>query len=236
MSRIFITGDIHGEHDIQKLSSKAFREGKTLTKQDYLIIAGDFGLVFDQVASKSEQYWLQWLTDKPWTTLFIDGNHENFVRLFSDEFSERPMFSDTVKQITPSVFYLQRGRVYIIGDRTFFTMGGAPSIDKHQRVPYLSWWPQEEPSHAEWSNAIEKARSVGSVDYLVTHDTLPAIYNEMHRQNMLAYKQRSPVSEGLWALDRHLQYKQAFSGHMHIDKEFADYRWRILYKDIVEVT
>ena len=36
-SKIFITGDTHGEIDFGKLSSKEFPIGKTLTKNDYVI-------------------------------------------------------------------------------------------------------------------------------------------------------------------------------------------------------
>ena len=44
---IYVTGDIHADIDISKLSGKYFPEGKTLTKSDYVIICGDFGLVWD---------------------------------------------------------------------------------------------------------------------------------------------------------------------------------------------
>ncbi|MDM8195794.1 hypothetical protein QUV98_05625 [Massilimicrobiota timonensis] len=50
MSRIFITGDTHGSYDIQKLARKNFPEGKTLTKDDYMIICGDFGCVWGGVS------------------------------------------------------------------------------------------------------------------------------------------------------------------------------------------
>ena len=46
MSRIFITGDTHGSYDMTKLSRRHFQEGKTLTKNDYVIICGDFGCVW----------------------------------------------------------------------------------------------------------------------------------------------------------------------------------------------
>lgn len=48
-----------------------------MTKDDYVIICGDFGGVWDyKISSPSENYWLDWLNDKPFTTLFVDGNHE----------------------------------------------------------------------------------------------------------------------------------------------------------------
>ena len=40
---IYVTGDTHGEHDIAKLFPGAFPDGKKLTRNDYLIITGDFG-------------------------------------------------------------------------------------------------------------------------------------------------------------------------------------------------
>ena len=46
MSRIFITGDTHADYDWKKLMTKSFPVQKELTKDDYVIIAGDFGGVF----------------------------------------------------------------------------------------------------------------------------------------------------------------------------------------------
>lgn len=71
---IFVTGDIHGTHSIEKLNTINFPEQKTMTKNDYVIILGDFGLIWN--GSKEEEYWLNWLNNKNFTTLFIDGNHE----------------------------------------------------------------------------------------------------------------------------------------------------------------
>ena len=236
MNRVFVTGDLHGEHDIHKLSGANWKEGKTLDKNDYLIIAGDFGLIFNNIPTESEKYWLRWLDERPWTTLFVDGNHENFDRLFNDDlFPEKDMFGSKARHISESIFYLQRGYVYTIADRTFFTMGGAPSIDKASRVSGESWWYQEEPSYIEWHYALIRAKQVGSVDYLITHDTLPGIYDKLHKQNLLSFKLKNSVSEGLWALDRHLQYKHAYSGHMHVDMTFPEYRWTILYNNIIEL-
>ena len=43
MSRVFVTGDTHGDMDIKKMNMRYFPLQKELTKDDYLIIAGDFG-------------------------------------------------------------------------------------------------------------------------------------------------------------------------------------------------
>ena len=68
--RIYITGDTHGYNDIDKLTSHRWPEGSKLTKDDVLIIAGDFGLMFSPYKDETERYWLDWLDGRPWTTLF----------------------------------------------------------------------------------------------------------------------------------------------------------------------
>ena len=73
---IYCTGDTHGNWN--RFSTDIFPEQKEMTRDDFVIICGDFGLWAD---TKEEKYWLDWLNDKPFTTLFIDGNHENFSRL-----------------------------------------------------------------------------------------------------------------------------------------------------------
>ena len=79
--RLFITGDLHGQLEVKRLNSKNWPLGRSLTKEDILIIAGDFGLTF--FGDETENFWLDWLEKKPWTTLFIDGNHDNFPLLRS---------------------------------------------------------------------------------------------------------------------------------------------------------
>ena len=69
----FITGDTH--RDFTRFSAKSFPEQKNMSKDDYVIVCGDFG-IWD--TSNEERYWLGWLNDKPFTTLFVTGNHENF--------------------------------------------------------------------------------------------------------------------------------------------------------------
>ena len=75
---IYITGDCHG--DYRRFSAKRFPEQKEMTKDDCVIICGDFGFwSYD----KEQLWWRKWLEEKPFTTLWVDGNHENFDLLAS---------------------------------------------------------------------------------------------------------------------------------------------------------
>ena len=76
MPQVYVTGDTHS--NFKRFSLDSFPEQREMTRDDHVIICGDFGLVWDAGGeSKSEQYWLNWLEEKSYTTLFIDGNHDN---------------------------------------------------------------------------------------------------------------------------------------------------------------
>lgn len=126
---IYLTGDLHASIDIHKLSKRYF-DDSNLTKNDYLIILGDFGLIWNKSDPESK-YWLDWLNAKNYTTLFIDGNHENHPLL--NTYPEEIWNGGRIHKIHDSIFHLMRGQIFTIDDHTFFAMGGADSIDKIYR-------------------------------------------------------------------------------------------------------
>lgn len=115
---IYVTGDTHANIDIEKLNTTKFPQQKNLTKDDYLIICGDFGLCWD--GSRREMWWQDWLTAKNFTTLWIDGNHENFDMLY--EFPLEDKFGGKVRQIAPDIYHLDRGQVLTIDGKKIFCM------------------------------------------------------------------------------------------------------------------
>ena len=82
---VWVTGDIHGNPI--RLSTENFYEQKEFSgikNENTVIILGDFGLIWNcNGEDKQEKYWLDWLEDKLFTTVFVDGNHECFPRLYS---------------------------------------------------------------------------------------------------------------------------------------------------------
>ncbi|MBR2045937.1 MAG: metallophosphoesterase [Agathobacter sp.] len=99
---IYITGDCHA--DFRKLNTENFLEQKEMTKEDYVIICGDFGAVWMRdLEGEQEKWWMDWLENKPFTTLFVDGNHENFDRLYNYPVEE--WMGGKVHKIRPSVIH-----------------------------------------------------------------------------------------------------------------------------------
>jgi hypothetical protein len=223
LDMIYVFGDTHGQFQI--LNSSNFPEGKTLTKDDYVIILGDFGLIWDPVVSKEEIWWSKWLNEKPWTTLFVDGNHEHHDRLDSLETTE--MFGGKVGLAglnkEDSIYHLKRGEIYIIDDKKIFVMGGAYSVDKNNRIPNVEWWAREEPSYEEVNYAIDNLEKHNwEVDYILTHtgpsSALRVILGKCNPDDMFGQKliKDSAVDFHDMAQEK-AKYKKWYFGHMHAD-------------------
>ena len=236
MSRVFITGDLHGHIDIRKLTKYNFPEGQTLTKNDYVIICGDFGLVFDPAdeVSEREEYWLSWLNGAPWTTLFVDGNHENFDRLNS--YPVEDWNGGKVHRIRQSILHLMRGQIFTINGYKWFTYGGAESVDRAYRVPYVSWWPQETPSYKEYNEAVSNLEKVDyKVDFIITH-AMPQQYieNMFYSSHPKSHTESNGTPYQLQDFKRMCEYKEWYCGHYHMDVDMNE-SFHILYEKIIEV-
>ena len=185
---IYATGDTHG--GFQRFELEAFPEQSQMTRDDFVLICGDFGGVWD--GGKKDKRSLDTLEQKPFTTLFVSGNHENFDRLA--EYPIEEWHGGKIQRIRPHVLHLLRGQIFEIDEYTFFTMGGgrshdiedgildpdAPDFEEQYwtlrrmnamfRVNHHSWWKQELPPGKEYAQARKNLNRVGwKVDYIITH-------------------------------------------------------------------
>jgi hypothetical protein len=228
---IFITGDIHGDIDIGKLSQHNWTLGKCLGKRDYLIIVGDFGLVWDlNKSGKTEIYWTKWLSEKPWTTLFLDGNHENFSRL--NKLPTTEMFGSEVGILNENIFHLKRGNIYTIEDKTFFTLGGGYSVDKVRRIPFISWWPEEVPSYKERERALNNLAKVNNtVDYIITHVAATSILKQIDKIFPIIDEFNNFLEEFIL---KKVSYRHWCFAHYHDDVR-VDFKHTCLFEKIIEI-
>ena len=211
---IYITGDTHIPVDIQKLSTKKFPQQRDLTKDDYVIICGDFGGVWDD--SNEEHYWIKWLKSKPFTTLFIDGNHENFDRLNSLPLV--PFGGNQVHKVAEGIYHLLRGQTYSIEGKTFFTLGGASSHDRDIRTEGKNWWAQELPSKQDFNTAEKTLSDLGNkVDYILTH----AAPSSVQKQLTPDYP-TDTLTDFLEQILHQVQYQKWFFGHYHQDVDLNE--------------
>lgn len=214
---VYLTGDTHGVID-ERFSEIDFK------KNDYIIIAGDFGFLWKAERDTKETADLMSLKALKATILFIDGNHENFERLYS--LPEEKFFGSKVGVVDEGIYHLIRGNLYEIDGRTFFTMGGGLSIDKALRIEGISYWKEEIPSQEEFDYALKKLNSVDyNVDYVLTHVAPTSI----KRILLNSYGRKDITEDFLEYVSLNLKFKLWFFGHYHIERELG--KFIALYKN-----
>ena len=223
---IYITGDTHIPVDIQKLATKRFPEQKEMTKNDYVIICGDFGGVWDD--SNEEKYWIKWLKNKNFTTLFIDGNHENFDMLYSLPIVE--FCGGAAHKVDNGIYHLIRGEIYTIDEKNFFVFGGASSHDKNCRTKGKNWWEAEMPNEQEYDNAknnLEKNNF--KVDYVITHSAPTSVQNDIAPTYEI-----NKLTEFFESIKNKLICQKWFFGHYHKDIELDD-KFKGVFNKIIRI-
>ena len=234
--RVFITGDTHGWHDIDKLNSDNFPEGNTLTKEDIVMICGDAGLVWAGAAADRRK--IQWISSRPFTTVYCDGNHEGFP-LF-EEYEEVDFYGAKAHKISDSLYHIKRGEIMELDGRTYFFFGGAFSHDRESRTKDYDWFMEELPVQSEYDHALDQlAAHEFRVDYLITHD-VPLKYNMrmgfhgVSPRIMGNYEKKYlNICAVLQNIQEMTAYTAWFAGHYHVNERYD--RLQVLLDDIVEI-
>lgn len=243
---IYVTGDIHRTKDIAKLRANRWSEGQALTRDDFVVVCGDFGAIWGKRdLANGGGALLRWWEDQPWTTLFLDGNHENHDLM--DALPVEHRFGTPVHAIPgcPHVAHLMRGYVYdlpLTPAKTVrcLAMGGARSTDRAWRCEGESWWAREMTSDAEYDRCTASLEAAGwRVDYVLTHE-LPADL----RSRALDWHSYAELASVVDPLSNYLQWvydtldrdalRMWYAGHYHVDRMVAD-KVRVLYQDVVRM-
>lgn len=214
---LYITGDTHGNFE---RILKWVETTKPNKDKDFLFILGDFGYIWDNKRTSFEKDNLDFISCLPFTTLFIDGNHENHERLNSMRVVN--FNGGKAHKVYESIYHLMRGQVYEIAGKRIFTFGGANSIDKHLRTEGVSWWKEEEFNYHEANTAYDNLNKIGwEVDYVLTHSAPLSIRDKLFEGNNL-YKPSS-TERMLEAMLRNIKFKRWYFGHYHIDKKMDNF-------------
>lgn len=219
---IYITGDIHG--DLRDFRNR-IEENLNLTKEDIVIVCGDFGFNWD---AKHISDWKRF--EHPYTVLFCDGNHENFDVL--DNLRRRKMYEDEVCEFDKNTFRLLTGHMYNIEGVKTFVYGGATSFDKEWRLENelaygKLWWKEEVPSQEVFELAKKTLEENNwTFDLFISH----TCRGEVKEKVLETYKKNfhDPVEDMIKALEEEIKahggsWKKSCFGHFHVDKELGKY-------------
>lgn len=221
---VYITGDTHLPIDKDKLTLSKFTDQKNMTKDDILIICGDFGGVW--YGGNRDKKKLDWIQRKKFTTAFVAGNHENHFLL--NKYPVVEWNGGKVHQIRKSIFHLINGEIYTIQGKSFFVMGGAVSPDKAWRIPGISWWAEEMPSKSIQEYGIENLKKHGNkVDYIITHCAPTRIQKIIN----LNFKKDALTDYFNVILDT-VKFEKWYCGHYHEDIDFSDYNVFVRFREI----
>jgi Icc-related predicted phosphoesterase len=200
--RVAICGDWHGNHDFARIVLDR------LAKENINIVlhCGDFGIwreddnyvAFMQKAAKRNNQLI----------MVAPGNHENYDLI---EALETPWIRDRI-------YLCPRGESASFGKTKFVFIGGGHSVDKANRTPHLSWWPQELLTYGDIQRTIEQH---AKCDVIISHDCPISV----HLDFLDGYK-TDETSMGNRNLLQHavdaLLPKYLFHGHYHQFYEGTD--------------
>ena len=230
---IYISGDTHGIWDVNKLKEL------NATKDDYIIICGDCGVLWDK---KSAPKMIELYESFDATVLFVDGNHENFDMLKALPIVE--ILGGRAHKVSDRIYHLMRGEVFDIGGKKILALGGAESHDKEWRLEHKTWWKDEEICEADIHNAMfNLSKCDNKVDIVLTHIP-PSRFKKRIIEELtqcgedvpcyLEPKLKNTQSEELLKqIENVVEFKYWFSGHLHTDTHIGKYY--SLYDDVVPI-
>ena len=226
---IFITGDVHGDF-YGRFREKVFEKQKELTREDYVCVTGDFGIWNN---SRVKQEALDWLENRNFTTIFVEGNHSNYDIL--DNLPVEMWHGGKVHFIRPHIIHLMRGQVYEICGKKIFAFGGAKSHDikdgilepgdhriaewsgnsrKMFRINHISWWERELPNEEEMEEGRKNLEAHNNkVDFVITHCASSSVQALLSQ----GFFETDKLTKYLETIKQTIKYKKWFFGHYHID-------------------
>ncbi len=214
---VYITGDTNGIRDIGKLLTDRLRG---LTKNDYVIICGDGGVLSDP---KDKDGMLALYSYLPFTVLFVDGDRDNS----SGNFPQEIWHGGKVRRLADSVFLLMRGQVFDLEGEKYFVFGGARSFDAQRLKDDDSRRPQEMRTESDFNEAKKNLAAVSNkIDYVISYDCPESLLKEMTKHSGESEPEVRIVSNSnkyLEELGKILDFKHWYFAHYHCDTTLGKY-------------
>ena len=205
---IYITGDTHGE--FTRFKKDIFYEQTSLTKNDYVIICGDFGGVWD--GGKVQRIRPSVIHLMRGQVYEIEG--KTFFTMGGGSSHD---VSDGILEPDDPLFKQKRKRL--------------DARKALYRVNHQSWWKEELPSDEEYETAKANLERYGwEVDYIISHCCPTSIQDALSGGTYLADRLRGFFEE----VSQRCQFKYWFCGHYHLN-EILKQRYVLLYEQIIQL-
>lgn len=214
---IYITGDTHG--NFERLEK--FCKEKRTTKEDLLIILGDFGANY--YGGYRDYQKKNMLRKLPITIFAIHGNHEQ--RPYNIQSYTKMVVNGGIvyyEEEYPNLLFAKDGEIFEFDGLKTMVIGGAYSIDKNYRLRHRQkWWKDEQPSEDIKAYVEKQLDIIGwDVDIVLSH-TAPIKYEPVEAFMPGIDQRRVDKSTEMWldSIEDILLYKKWYCGHYHIEKK-----------------
>lgn len=234
---LYFHGDIHGDI-LTNFSYNKNPEMRKLTPNDYLIILGDCGVPWNDYTFKEDIYKLNWLNDRPYKTIFITGNHDNYDLIeqmpqisFHQGIARQAVYNN---KIYKNIFYIDKPTFLYLNQYDILIIPGADSHDiqdgiidgtqkdwrktyklakqsgkKFMRVSHVTWWPQEK-VQVNLVNQLIKEKNIKYVHFILSHEC-PA--NQLWQTNRRFQSNKGQIF--LEQIQNTIEYDIWLHGHLH---------------------
>ena len=237
MSRIFVTGDTHGDffHIFQ------FCKENNTSKEDIMIICGDAGINY--YLGKRDRKLKTQIAAMPITFLIVHGNHEERAWNVDGYVYGAIGVGDNLlhcwfEPAYPNICFVNDFKLQEINGKRFMFIGGAYSVDKWYRIGMgYNWFESEQITLEDMDKIIDLIYdnpNLQKVNYIVTH-TCPLKYEPT--EVFLPGIDQSTVDKRtesfLDKIEELVNYDSWIAGHFHTNKTVD--KMRFLFDDIIEL-
>lgn len=254
--------DTHGKV-IERFSFRSNPGLRELTNTDIIFVLGDFGQPFGPGTYKEAEYVFNFLDEKPWITIVIGGNHDDYdywqscpqVEIFGGKARQAKFYSKSF-----SVFFIDEITILDIEQQHILCIPCAESHDadnlldpkdpmfkrkrqllKRQnkifRTIGKTWWPQEKMDVQKNAEFMEHHMNE-HFDLILAHDA-PALINSWFKRNGEPGRRQSTAGQlFLEELRQTLDFDMFIHGHFHFTgtwNKLHDDRICGLYYEIIQL-
>jgi hypothetical protein len=242
---ILVSGDFHANsmNELHSISARVLKKqfSSEYPGIKYHIIAGDCGFLWPGSA-KRDRFNLSVLNRRPWPTLCLFGNHDNYEAIQACPKVDIGIGHEVYIALE-NVYFLPRGFIYDIDGLQILCLGGALSIDKAYRREHVSWWKDEYWTAAEERECLERVQGK-TVDFVISHTGPEEILGGMFGNKIDSGKYTDQVAKFNNVLRGSVNFGHWLFGHFHLDviqyrdrNQFFSALWRrtaLLSKDSVK--
>lgn len=193
---ILLVGDVHGERENIE---RVFKYAKD-AEAEHIVQLGDLYYGFPDIDPFMNDIEREvFKTGIPFS--FIKGNHDNHALLGK--------ITD-LTDVRDGVQFIPNCIPFKLGSATFLAAGGAFSVDKPDRIPGVSWWPDEQITDYD----VRYSEYAEGVDIILSHDA-PTTSNLDDLMSLMPFTAALKNRDRLQQIVENVKPKMLFHGHYH---------------------